>query len=115
MEDWRAKALESFPALEYEINRNQGGPAGPWNDPHYALTTYENHPLNEDLIGGIYDYAAWCFRQPETADSETLSRAIVVGLIESLPVDQAVSEDLYRWLSIETFEMRKPVQVSPLR
>jgi hypothetical protein len=26
MEDWRSKALERFPELEYEINRNQGGP-----------------------------------------------------------------------------------------
>ena len=105
MEDWRAKAQESFPELEYEINRNQGGPAGLWNDLHYALTTaYENHPVNDDLIGRIYDYAAWCFQQPETADAEThLSSAAAVGLIESLPLDQAVSEDLYRWLSMETF------------
>ena len=106
MEDWQAKALECFPELEYAINRNQGGPLGLWADLHYALTTaYENRPVNDDLIGRIYDYAAWCFRQPKAEAAETdLSSAAAVGLIESLPLDHAVSEDLYRWLSMETFE-----------
>jgi hypothetical protein len=27
-----------------------------------------------------------------------------VGFIESLPLDQRVSDDLYRWLTVETFE-----------
>jgi len=43
--------------------------------------------------------------QPETGDAETdLSGAVAVGFIESLPLDQRVSDDLYRWLSVETFE-----------
>ena len=30
--------------------------------------------------------------------------AVAVGLIENLPLDKRVSEDLFRWLSVETFE-----------
>ena len=105
MEVWRARALEHFPELQDEINRNQGGPLGLWDDLYYALTTaYERMPANDDLIGRVYDYAAWCFQQPRTGDAETdLSNAVAVGLIESLPLHEGASDDLYRWLSIETF------------
>ncbi len=106
MEDWRSKALTSFPELEYEITRNQGGPIGLWTDLHSALASaYRATPTNEELIRRIYDFAAWCFRRPETGDAETdLSSAAAVGFIESLPLDQVVSDDLYRWVSVETFE-----------
>jgi hypothetical protein len=104
--DWQAKALHSFPELEYEINRNQSGPSGVWTDLYCALVkAYEEQPINEDLIARIYDYAAWCFRQPQTEDIETdLSSATAVGFIENLPLDHRVSADLFRWLSAETFE-----------
>jgi hypothetical protein len=43
--------------------------------------------------------------QPQTGDAETdLSNATAVGLLENLPVDQQVFDDLHRWLSVETFE-----------
>ena len=59
----------------------------------------------DDLVGRIYDYAAWCFQQSDTGNIETdLSNATAVGLIESLPLNRAVAQDLHRWLSIETFE-----------
>jgi hypothetical protein len=105
LEQWQAKALESFPRLEEEINRNEGGPLSLWGELYLALVkAYEEHPINEDLIGKIYDYAAWCFSQPQTDDVGTdLSSAAAVGLIESIPLDKRVSDDLYRWLSLETF------------
>ena len=79
---------------------------GLWTDLHSALAgAYQATPIDDDLIRRIYDLAAWCFRQPGTGDGETdLSNATAVGLIESLPLDQTVSDDLYRWLSVETFE-----------
>jgi len=106
VEDWQARALERFPELEDEINRNTLGPGGLWIDLYYALTSaYEERPVNDDLIGRIYDYADWCFKQPDTGDVNTdLSSATAVGLVENLPLNQAVSEDLYRWVSMETFE-----------
>jgi hypothetical protein len=106
VEEWLNKALESFPELEEEIQRNQGGPVGLWSDLYFALEkAYREKPVNESLISRVYDYAAWCLRQPDTRDVETnLPNAVAVAFIESLPLDVCVSEDLHRWLSIETFE-----------
>jgi hypothetical protein len=106
MEDWRTRALWHFPELQAEINRNQNGPLGLWDVLYNALTTaYALKSVNDDVIGRIYDFAFWCFQQSVTGDVETdLSNATAVGLIESLALDKAVAKDLYRWLSIETFQ-----------
>jgi hypothetical protein len=103
MEDWQSKALNLFPDVDAAIDR---GPMGLWVDLHLALiAAYDESPVNDDLIGRIYDFAAWCLKQPETGDAETdLSSAAAVGLIEDIPLERRVSEDLYRWLSVETFE-----------
>jgi hypothetical protein len=37
LEDWQTKAVESFPELKEEIDRNQIGPSGLWNDLYLAL------------------------------------------------------------------------------
>lgn len=109
METWLDKALELFPEFEAEIDQNLSyslGPTGLWNDLYMKLEdAYQEQPINEDLIGRIYDYAAWCLQQPQTGDVETdLSSAVAVGLIEDLPRDERVAGDLYRWVSVETFE-----------
>jgi hypothetical protein len=106
MENWQSKAVKSFPELESQITRNQGGLLGLWPDLYAALTAaYRETPINENLIRRIYEYAGWCFRQPEGEGPEgDLSNATAVGLIESLPLDQRVSDDLHRWMSVETFE-----------
>jgi hypothetical protein len=106
MEDWQLKALSTFPELEYEINRNQGGPLSLWDDLNLTLEkAYQETPINEDLIRRVYDYAAWCLRQPGGENTENdLASATAVGLIESLPLDARISGDLYRWMSVETFE-----------
>jgi len=106
MENWQSKAVKSFPELESQITRNQGGLLGLWPDLYAALTAaYRETPINENLIRRIYEFAGWCFRQPEGEGPEgDLSNATAVGLIESLPLDQRVSDDLHRWMSVETFE-----------
>jgi hypothetical protein len=106
MDNWRSKALKSFPELESQITRNQGGPLGLWSDLYAALTAaYRQTPINESLIRRVYEYAGWCFRQPEGGGVDgDLSNATAVGLIENLPLDQRVSDDLHRWMSVETFE-----------
>lgn len=41
---------------------------------------------------------------PQTDDAGTdLSSAVAVGFIENIPLDKLVSDDLSRWLSMETF------------
>jgi hypothetical protein len=93
-----------FPELKKDIAQNPG-PLDLRDDLYIRLERgYEAKPINEDLVRRIYDSAAWCFRQPQTNDIKTdLSNAAAVGLMENLPLDKPVSEDSYRWLSLETF------------
>lgn len=106
MDEWRIEALKRFPNLRTTINENQLGVIGVWSELYFALDkAYDNHPINEDLIGKIYDFAAWCFRQPNTGNTETdVSNATAVGLIESLALSPRAMDDLHRWMSVETFE-----------
>jgi len=108
LEDWLTKALECFPELQDVTfqNHHNDNPHALWIDLFYLLTrAYEEPTSNDDLIGRIYDYAAWCFEQPQLDDAETdLSSATAVGLIEDIPLDRKVSDDLYRWMSAESFE-----------
>jgi hypothetical protein len=105
LENWRTKAIECFPELKEKIDRNQTGPLGLWDDLFLALVNaYEQQPVNEELIARIYDYAGWCLGQPQTGEVQTdPSNAVAVGLIENLPLNKVVLEDLYRWVSVETF------------
>src|ERR1700722_2361881 len=105
MEDWRAKALESFPELQDMIEK-QSGIVALWIELYSLLqATYEEQPVNDTLIGKIYDYASWCINQPQDqgTDPEDPSSAAAVGLIENISLNKQVSDDSYRWLSVETF------------
>jgi len=69
------------------------------------VKSYGANPINDDLIGRIYDYAAWCFAQPKVEDSNIdLGNTVAVGLIENLSLDKHITDDLYRWFSVETFD-----------
>jgi hypothetical protein len=62
-------------------------------------------PWNEDLIRRIYDFADWCLKQPSTSDVETdVSSAVAIAFIEDLPLDKRITDDLHRWMSIESFK-----------
>jgi hypothetical protein len=106
MEEWLLKAQKLFPELQSWIFEPQDNPMSLWIDLWYLLTrAYQEDPINEDLIGRIYGYAAWCFQQPDTGRAEnSLSGATAVGFIENIPLESNVSADLPRWMSAETFE-----------
>ncbi len=107
-EDWLSKALDIFPELQGELflHHDQDSPSSLWIDLFSLLHfAYEEDPWNEDLIRRIYSYAAWCFEQPQPDSAETdLSNAAAFGLIEDIPLDRKISEDLYRWMSVEAFD-----------
>ena len=105
MEEWRAKAFEYFPDL-HDLIEEETGPMGLWIELRYKLVrTYDKRPLNEEFIGKVYDYASWCLTQPSTGDAFTdPSSAAAVGFIEDISQDQRMSDDLYRWMSAETFD-----------
>jgi hypothetical protein len=81
MDEWLSRGLKQFPELQDEINRNQNGTLGLWVVLYGALANaYEGRPVNDELIGRIYDYAAWCFQQSDTGDIQSdLSNATAVG------------------------------------
>jgi hypothetical protein len=108
VDEWQRVAQQSFPEIADKIHLDCGI-HGLWSDLYLQfLRAYDASPVNDDLIGRIYDYASWCFQQPQTTDpSVDLSSATAVGFVENLPLDQRVSQDLYRWLSIETFKSCK--------
>jgi len=105
-EPWLDKALDLFSDLLERIGNGSDSPMALWIELHLALEdAYREVPINEGLIRRIYDYAAWCMRQPESESADTdLSTAVAVAFIENLPLDMRVAADLYRWLSMETFE-----------
>ncbi len=108
MEYWLEKAAEYLPGLEDLLTREQAmpGPMAMWIDLHFELVkAYDTSPPNDDLIRGIYDFAAWCLAQPQTDDASTdLPTAVAVALIEHLPLDRHVAQDLHRWMSVKSFE-----------
>ena len=106
MEDWLSKAVDTFPELAEQLEPAEIDPMAFWIELRLALDkAYQCAPINEDLIGRIYGYASWCFDQPETSSADTdLGTAVVVCFIEHLPETHAVAADLYRWMSVETFE-----------
>ena len=108
MENWLTKAEAMFPELQGFLFSHQfrDTPLALWIDLFDLLeTAYQEQPVNDNLIGRIYDYAAWCFAQPETEDAEyDLSDATAVGLIESIPRVKTAAADLYRWMSVKSFD-----------
>jgi hypothetical protein len=105
LEEWRAKALEYFPDL-HELIAGETGPMDLWIDLYFKLVrTYDKQPLNEKFVGRIYGHASWCLPQPSTGDANTdASSAAAVAFIEDIPHDERISDDLYRWMSAETFD-----------
>jgi hypothetical protein len=107
LENWLAKAQNSFPELQGFLFEHQfhDTPMALWIDLFDLLQiAYEEQPVNDNLIGRIYDYAAWCFEQPDADSAETnLSSAAAFGLIEDIPLEKRTMDDLYRWMSIESF------------
>ncbi len=105
MADWLSKALDMFPELSNDFELADISPMGFWIELRLALEeAYSHPPINENLIGRIYDYASWCLAQPETDSAETdLGTAVAVCLIEHLPQTAAVADDLHRWMSLESF------------
>jgi hypothetical protein len=110
MDYWLTKAIECLPELEDIVTEPEPqritGPMSLWIEIYLKLIdAYDVVPINEDLIRRIYDFADWCLKQPSTSEVETdVSTAVSVAFIEDLPLDERITEDLHRWVSIETFK-----------
>ena len=105
MENWRAKALEYFPTLQ-EMIEKQPNAMSLWIELALELEhVYEEKSPSDERIGQFYDYAAWCFKQPQTQSAETdLGTAVAVCFIEHIPLHKGISNDVYRWMSAGSFD-----------
>jgi hypothetical protein len=102
--DWRGKALEYFPELQEPIEQ-ASGPMGLWIELRGVFLTAYDEPVDLERIGKVYDFARWCFEQPRSEDVETdLSTAAAVAFVEHIPDDRRASDDLYRWMSAQSFD-----------
>lgn len=102
MENWQAKAIQLLPEFR-DLIEQKPSPVSLWIELFFRLQEAYDE-INDERIGRIYDYAAWCLKQPNTGNAETdVSSAAAVGLVETIPLDQRISDDLYRWMSAETF------------
>lgn len=110
MDYWLTKAIECLPELEDIATEPQPqritGPMSLWIEIYLKLIdAYDVVPINEDLIRRIYDFADWSLKQPGTSDVETdVLTAVAVAFIEDLPLDKRITDDLHRWMSIESFK-----------
>lgn len=103
MENWQAKALQLLPELR-DLIEQQPDPMSLWIELFFELKRAYEEPIDDDRVGKIYEYAGWCLKQPSTGNAETdVYSAAAVGLLETIPLDQRVLHDLYRWMSAETF------------
>jgi hypothetical protein len=64
MQEWRARAVETFPNLK-NIIEQQSGIIALWIGPLCSLEAAMRAPSQRKFIGKIYDYAAWCINQPQ--------------------------------------------------
>jgi hypothetical protein len=70
-----------------------------WVELKLEFTEAHIDPIDEELIGQIYDYASWCL----TAREGDTATAAVVAFYEYLPVEPRVREQMAKWLSAEEF------------
>jgi hypothetical protein len=99
-------AMKTFPDLQGKIEE-ASGPIALWIDLNNELVSaYDQQTPDDERIRKIYAYADWCIDQPQSDDPslDDVSSAAAVGLIEDIPMDERISNDLHRWMSAETFE-----------
>jgi len=59
MDTWQSEALKTFPELQNQISRMQGGIQTLWDDIFSAMQeAYRAKPINEGFIRRVYEYAA---------------------------------------------------------
>ena len=104
MSAWRRVALETLPEYSSLIDDAES-PMALWVElqTKFMFLSEGGNP-DENLIGRVFKYARWCFRSGRTerflSDAGT---AAVCAFYEHLPTNQAIRNDLHRWLSREEF------------
>jgi hypothetical protein len=98
MSAWRRVAIEKIPRYRKLIQR--ADTIGMlWVDLWLEFVHAHSDPIDEELVGQVYDYAWWCANAP---DPDT-STAGVLSFYEDLPLYPAVRAQMAKWLPAEVF------------
>jgi hypothetical protein len=83
-----------------------------WIDLWLPFTEAHTSPVDEELIGQIYDYASWCWTESRNYHTQT---AVACAFYEHLPRERKVRERMAKWIPVDLFEGLKEVFRYPLR
>jgi hypothetical protein len=98
MSVWRRKAIETFPQLRQEFARPETTIHGVFFE--LLDRARDAHSRSdEELLGRIYGFAHWCFRQR----ADDLCNAAGVAFFEHL-VDGPFLDEIPRWVEPDVFE-----------
>src|SRR5438093_1321124 len=98
MSAWRRVAIEKIPRYRMLIEHSESiGML--WVDLWCRFVRAHSDPIDEELIGQIYDYASWCAASPDP-DTRT---AGVLSFYEDLPKYSVVRKQMAKWLTTEEF------------
>ena len=113
MSEWREEALKYLP--QYEALIEEAGTISYfWIELWFEFRdAYQQNPINEQIIAGVYDFAAWCWHGSDFKGNHIEMITTVFGsFYEHLPADPVRRHDMARWLCLDEFEV---LQYGPFR
>jgi hypothetical protein len=102
---WRQVGIEKIPRCQ-RIFEEADSAMRLWIDLWFPLVDAHRSPADEELIGQIYDYASWCWKESRNYDTRT---AVACAFYEHLPLEPSVRRQVGKWLSAEEFDGLKEV------
>src|SRR5947207_1342020 len=98
MSAWRRVAIEKIPRLRWLIEQSDSVWVL-WVELWLCFVRAHSDPIDEELIGQVYDYAAWsaASRDPNTRT------AAVLRFYEHLPTKPQIRAQMAKWLSPAAF------------
>jgi hypothetical protein len=95
---WRRAAIEKIPRLRQLVDESDRIGLL-WVELWHKFVRAHSDPIDEELIGQIYDYAWWGANTPDPA----MRDVAILSFYEDLPTDPKVREQMAKWLSAEVF------------
>jgi hypothetical protein len=95
---WRRAVKEKMPRLR-ELLEDSPTFGVFWSELWFKFVRAHSDPIDEELIGQVYDYAWWGANLPDPH----MHTVAVYSFYEDLPTDPKVREQVAKWLSAQVF------------
>jgi hypothetical protein len=102
---WREVGIEKIPRCREAFDQADSV-MRLWIELWFPFTEAHRSPVDEELIGQIYDYASWCWTESRNYHTQT---AVACAFYEHLPLDPQVRQHVAQWISADLFEGLKEV------